>query len=145
MIQLSAFSLKKNYFLFGCHEPLLPPGLSSGCRKWRALQLQGGRLIAGLSSCSVRSRACEPLSCSMRARQLQTAGHGPSRCCTRAQVLLGTWDPPAPGIEATCPALAGRFFSTEPPGKSSILFLKAELTSQKRKVVGFFFFLIVRV
>ena len=27
------------------------------------------------------------------------------------------WDPPSPGIELTSPALAGGFFTTEPPGK----------------------------
>ena len=29
-------------------------------------------------------------------------------------------DLPDPGIEPTSPALAGRFFTTEPPGKSSL-------------------------
>ena len=27
------------------------------------------------------------------------------------------WDLPGPGIELMSPALAGRFFTTEPPGK----------------------------
>ena len=27
------------------------------------------------------------------------------------------WDLPGPGIEPESPALAGRFFTTEPPGK----------------------------
>ena len=27
------------------------------------------------------------------------------------------WDPPGPGIELVSPALAGRFFTTVPPGK----------------------------
>ena len=31
--------------------------------------------------------------------------------------LLGMWDPPGPGIELMSPALAGRFFITEPPRK----------------------------
>ena len=29
------------------------------------------------------------------------------------------WDLPGPGIEPMSPALAGRFFTTEPPGKPS--------------------------
>ena len=34
-----------------------------------------------------------------------------------AQLLRGMWDPPGPGIEPVSPALAGGFFTTEPPGK----------------------------
>ena len=30
------------------------------------------------------------------------------------------WDVPGPGIELGSPALAGRFFTTEPPGKPSL-------------------------
>ena len=33
-------------------------------------------------------------------------------CCSTAM-----WDPPGSRIEAMSPALAGRFFTTEPPGK----------------------------
>jgi len=32
------------------------------------------------------------------------------------------WDPPGSGIEPTSPALAGRFFTTEPPGKPLYVF-----------------------
>lgn len=81
-------------------------------------------------------------SCGMWAQQLQAPEHRLSRSCTRAQLLLGMRDPPGPGTETTCPALAGQFFSTEPPGKSSILLLKAELPSQRMEGC-FFFFLIV--
>ena len=28
------------------------------------------------------------------------------------------WDPPGPGLEPVCPALAGGFLTTAPPGKS---------------------------
>ena len=35
----------------------------------------------------------------------------------RAQLLCGTWELPRSGIELVSPALAGGFFSTEPPGK----------------------------
>ena len=36
---------------------------------------------------------------------------------TRAWLLRGTWDLPGPGIKPMSPALAGRFLTTEPPGK----------------------------
>ena len=40
-----------------------------------------------------------------------------SSCGSRAQLLLGLWDPPRPGLEPVSPALAGRFSTTAPPGK----------------------------
>ena len=33
------------------------------------------------------------------------------------------WDPPGPGLEPVCPALAGRFSTTAPPGKPRITVL----------------------
>ena len=40
-----------------------------------------------------------------------------SNCGSRAQLLRGIWDLPRPGLEPVCPALAGRFSTTAPPGK----------------------------
>ena len=40
-----------------------------------------------------------------------------SSCGSRAQPLRGMWDLPRPGLEPVCPALAGRFSTTAPPGK----------------------------
>ena len=40
-----------------------------------------------------------------------------SSCGSRAQLPRGMWDLPRPGLEHVCPALAGRFSTTEPPGK----------------------------
>ena len=40
-----------------------------------------------------------------------------SNCGSRAQFLRGMWDLPRPGLEPVSPALAGRFSTTEPPGK----------------------------
>ena len=34
------------------------------------------------------------------------------------------WDLPGPGIESVSPALVSGFFTTEPPGKPLVLFLK---------------------
>ena len=47
--------------------------------------------------------------------RLQT--HRLSSCGSRAQPLRGMWDPPRPGLEPVCPALAGRLSTTVPPGK----------------------------
>ena len=43
-----------------------------------------------------------------------------SSCGSRAQPLRGMWDPPRPGLEPVCPALAGRLSTTAPPGKPPI-------------------------
>ena len=40
-----------------------------------------------------------------------------SSCGSRAQLLRGMWDLPRPGLKPVCPALAGRFSTTVPPGK----------------------------
>ena len=40
-----------------------------------------------------------------------------SNCGSRAQLLLGMWDLPRPGLEHMPPALAGRFSTIAPPGK----------------------------
>ena len=41
----------------------------------------------------------------------------PSHCGLQALVLHSTWDLPRSRIESVSPALAGGFFTTEPPGK----------------------------
>ena len=46
-----------------------------------------------------------------------------SSCGSRAQLLRGTWDPPRPGLEPVCPALAGGFSTAAPPGKPSKVIL----------------------
>ena len=45
---------------------------------------------------------------------LQNTGSGVG---ARAQLLSSMWDLPGPGMEPKSPALADRFFTTEPPGK----------------------------
>ena len=41
-----------------------------------------------------------------------------SSCGARASLPHGMWDLPRPGLELVSPALAGRFLTPEPPGKS---------------------------
>ena len=45
-----------------------------------------------------------------------------SSCGAQAEWLRGMWDLPGPGLEPVSPALAGRFLTTAPPGKSVISF-----------------------
>ena len=55
----------------------------------------------------VASRAAEHR---LQTRRLSSRG-------SRAQLLRGMWDPPRPGLEPVCHALAGRPPTTVPPGK----------------------------
>ena len=48
-------------------------------------------------------------------------------CSTEAPVPLGMWNLPGPGIESVSSALAGKFLTTGPPGKSQICLLKVSL------------------
>ena len=50
-------------------------------------------------------------------------GHKLSSCEAEAQLLHGMWDRPEPAVKPVSPALAGRFFTPEPPAKSFLLLL----------------------
>ena len=45
-----------------------------------------------------------------------------SSCGSWAQLLRGMWYLPRPGLKPVSPALAGRFSTTAPPGKSYFIF-----------------------
>ena len=74
----------------------------SSCGEWGLLRSCGSRAShwGGLSCC--RGRALE---------------HRLSGCGAQALLLCGIWDLPRSGIEPVSPALAGKFFTTELPGK----------------------------
>ena len=54
--------------------------------------------------------------------------HRLSSCGSQAQLFLGRWDIPGPGIKPECPTLAGRFFTTESPGKPESMILLGRIT-----------------
>ena len=56
-----------------------------------------------------------------------------SNCGSRAQLLRSMWDLPRPGLEPVSPALAGRFSTTAPPGKTRLWFL----SKNKRHIFHF--------
>ena len=78
---------------------------------------------SGFSCCGARASdtrasvvvACGLSSCGSWALELRL-----SSCGTRALLFCGMWDLPGPGIKPVSPALAGRFLTTAPPGKSLI-------------------------
>ena len=74
----------------------------SSCGKWGPLFITVRRPLTVAASLVAEHR--------LQTRRL-------SNCDSRAQLLCGMWDPPRPGLEPVCPALAGRFSTTAPPGK----------------------------
>ena len=51
-----------------------------------------------------------------------------SNCGSRAQLLLGMWDLPGPGLKPVSPALASGFLTTAPPGKpQSFILMRSSL------------------
>ena len=90
------------------HGLLLLQSTGSSCCGAQALGL------VGFSSCGSRALA-----------------HRLNSCGVRALLLCSMWDLPHSGVEPVSPALAGGFFTTEPPGKPSIeMFLKRLLKWQ---------------
>ena len=75
----------------------------SSCSEPRLLSCRRDRLRAcGLSGCG--SQAPEP---------------GLGSCRAAAELFYSIWALPRPGIELLSPALAGRFFTTEPPASET--------------------------
>ena len=66
-----------------------------------------------LSGCRAQASHCGGFSCCGS----QTPEHRLSSWLSWAKLLLGLWDRPGSGIEPVSPALAGWFFTTEPPEK----------------------------
>ena len=110
-------------FIFGCvGSSLLCPGFLQ-LRRAGATLCCGTRAshCGGFSCCGARALGmwasvvveCGLSSCGSRALERRL-----SSCGARAQLLHGMWDLPGPGLEPVSPALAGRFLTTVPPGKS---------------------------
>ena len=123
----SFFFFKINLFIYlfivGC--------VGSSLLRADFLQL---RQVGATLRCSAWASHCSGFSCCgaqalgartsvVVARGLSSCGswaleHRLSSCGARAQLLRGMWDLPGPGLEPMSPALAGRFLTTAPPGKS---------------------------
>ena len=80
--------------------------------------------VLGLHCCAgfplaVVSGGCSPVAgCGFPTAVASVAvEHRLSSSGTCAQLLLGMWDLPRPRTKPMSPALAGRFVTTEPPGK----------------------------
>ena len=92
-------------FIAACRLSLVAASGGFSCCGAQALGVRASAVVAwGLSSCG--SQALE--------HRLSSCG---------AQLLCSMWDLPGPGLKAMSPALAGRFLTSVPPGKSLTYFL----------------------
>ena len=103
-------------FLHGLFSSCGEQGLLSSCGAWASH-------CGGFSCCGARILECTGCSsCGPWALE-----HRLNSCGTQSLLLQGMWDLPGSGIEPVFPALAGRFFSTEPPGKPLLLFINKDM------------------
>ena len=77
---------------------------------WGGFSCCGARAL-GPAASAVEARG--PRSCGSRALE-----HGLDSCGAQAELLCGIWGLLGSGIEPVFPALAGGFFTTEPPGNT---------------------------
>ena len=129
--QLDRWKLKWFFFLFfNCNFICLLVVLDlHGCADVPLVAESGGlsaaavcEPLAGATSPVVKRRLQGTLLSAAAARGLSSGGSRAveqrlSSCGARVQLLHGIWDPPRPGPEPTSAATAGRFFTTELPGK----------------------------
>ena len=102
----------------------------SCCRTW-ALGARASVVVArGLSRCGTQALERRLSSYGSRALECRL-----SSCGARAELPRGMWDPPRPGLEPVSPALAGRFLTTAPPGKSRKPIIKSLKVNFLRKRV----------
>ena len=108
-------------FLFGSAESLLLQALFSSCSKqWLLSSCGVGFALQWLLLLqSTSSRALSFSSCSTQDQQLQVPS---SRARTKQLWCSSMWNFPGPEIKPVSPSLAGRFFTTKPPGKPSSTF-----------------------
>ena len=86
----------------------------SSCSEWEPFRLGVRGLLTVVASLFAEHGLQAP---GFRSCGAQAPERRPSICGTQAQLLRGMWDPPGPGLEPVCPALASRFSTTAPPGK----------------------------
>ena len=94
-------SCSKQELISSCRAQTSHWGGFSCCRAWNLGTWASAVAMYGLSSYS-----------------LQALEHRFSSCVAWALLFCSMWDLPRPGIKPMCPALAGRFLTTRPPGKS---------------------------
>ena len=92
-----------------------PSGSGFFCDCVGSLLLHGLSLVAASGGYSAVAVHWLLIAVASRCRA-QALDHRPSSCGTQAWLLHSMWDLPRLGLEPMSPALAGGFFTTEPPG-----------------------------
>ena len=105
------------FIYFWLAGSLLLGGLYSSCER-RGCALVAGCGLLTVVAARVAERGSRVHVC-FRSCCSQALEHRPNSCGAQAQLSQGTCDLPGPGIEPMFPALAGRFLTSEPPGKPS--------------------------
>ena len=106
-------------FLFVLSLSLLSSGFLSFQRAGSTLQLQAFHCTGFSCWWGTGSRCMGFSNLQLAAREHA----GLRRCGAQASLLEGTWNLPESLLTLASSALAGRFLSTVPPGKSSFTFL----------------------
>ena len=123
--------LGPSLLFFSCAGSSLPRGLFSCCGKWGLL-----------SSCSVRASQCSGFSdCGPQAlehegfssRGTWTLERRLNSCAAWTSLLHSMSDLPRPRTKPVSPALAGRFFPSELPGKPSTHLMNGQFNPQLGK------------
>ena len=102
---------KSIYFIFGCAGSSVLLKLFSG---------RSEGLLPHCRACHYSGFCCQawaPACLGLVVTAHGTLEHRLSTCGTWASLLHSMWDLPGPGINLASPALASRFYSSEPPGK----------------------------
>ena len=138
--QKSSFFL--NLFIFGCvGSLLLCAGFLQLLRGEATLRCGARASHYGGFTCSraraLGRRASLAVVCGLSSCGLRDVESKLSSCGARAQLLRSMWDLPRQGLEPVSPALAGRFLTTVPPGKSqkNSLSTQVESTAPQRKII----------
>ena len=106
-------------FIHGCAGSLLLPKLFSSCGEQELLCLRGAGFLLGCLPCGARAVGAQAsVVAALGSQSMGSAAvvHGPCGSVT-------WWRLPGPGIKPVSPALAGRLFTTGPPGEPVNLFL----------------------
>ena len=107
-----------NLFIFGYTGSSLLCGLFSSCSEQGLLSSCNVSAFHfdGLCCCGAQPLGCTGFSsCSSQALEYRL-----NSCGTQDQLFHGMWDLPRVGVGPVSPALAGGFFTTEPPGQPSM-------------------------
>ena len=121
--------LKIIYFIFGCaRSSLLLLGLSLVLESGSCSLAVVHRLLSAGASLAAEqglegARASAAAACGLGSCDAWAPGHRLNSCGARVQLPCSTWYLPRPRMEPHSPAIAGGFFTTEPPGKPLGLFL----------------------